>query len=248
LWQHHFGRGIVATPSDFGAQGDKPAHPELLDFLAAELVHAGLALEADAPPHAHERCLHAERRVGRAAQRDRSRQHARVAAEKGSGSKARSSATRSSPSPGALDATMFGAGTLDAGMKRRSIYFQIKRSQLPPMLITFDGPDTLNGLGLRAQTTVAPQALLLMNNKLIRSAALDWAKAFAPPRARGRRNARISPRSRVRRPTAKSRPPPIFCARKKCPTKAPPSPDAAHLALADFCQAVLSMNEFVYVE
>jgi hypothetical protein len=63
-------------------------------------------------------------------------------------------------------------------MKRRSIYFQIKRSQLRRCSITFDGLDTLNGLGLRAQTTVAPQALLLMNNKLIRSAALDWAKAF----------------------------------------------------------------------
>ena len=45
LWQHHFGRGIVATPSDFGNQGDKPTHPELLDWLAKELIDSGWKLK-----------------------------------------------------------------------------------------------------------------------------------------------------------------------------------------------------------
>ena len=45
LWQHHFGRGIVATPSDFGAQGDRPTHPELLDYLAGELIRGGWRLK-----------------------------------------------------------------------------------------------------------------------------------------------------------------------------------------------------------
>ena len=45
LWQHHFGRGIVATPSDFGIQGDKPTHPELLDWLARELIDSGWKLK-----------------------------------------------------------------------------------------------------------------------------------------------------------------------------------------------------------
>ena len=48
---------------------------------------------------------------------------------------------------GTLDATMFGPGTLDEGHRRRSIYFTIKRSQLIPMLILFDAPDSLQGLG-----------------------------------------------------------------------------------------------------
>src|SRR5262249_6390222 len=45
LWQHHFGRGLVATPSDFGRRGERPTHPELLDFLAAELVQSGWSLK-----------------------------------------------------------------------------------------------------------------------------------------------------------------------------------------------------------
>ncbi len=45
LWQHHMGRGIVATPSDFGVRGEKPSHPELLDYLALELIHNGWKLK-----------------------------------------------------------------------------------------------------------------------------------------------------------------------------------------------------------
>ena len=45
LWQHHFGRGIVATPSDFGVRGEPPSHPELLDWLASELITDGWRLK-----------------------------------------------------------------------------------------------------------------------------------------------------------------------------------------------------------
>src|SRR5205085_1276927 len=45
LWQHHLGRGIVGTPNDFGAQGERPTHPELLDFLARELIRGGWKLK-----------------------------------------------------------------------------------------------------------------------------------------------------------------------------------------------------------
>src|SRR5438034_2530186 len=45
LWQHHLGRGIVATPNDFGAQGSRPSHPELLDWLAAALIENGWRLK-----------------------------------------------------------------------------------------------------------------------------------------------------------------------------------------------------------
>ena len=45
LWQHHLGRGIVATPSDFGVRGERPTHPELLDYLATELIRNGWKLK-----------------------------------------------------------------------------------------------------------------------------------------------------------------------------------------------------------
>ena len=45
LWQHHFGKGLVRTPNDFGAQGEPPTHPELLDYLAGELIKGGWKLK-----------------------------------------------------------------------------------------------------------------------------------------------------------------------------------------------------------
>ena len=53
LWQYHFGQGIVATPNDFGAQGEPATHPELLDWLAVEFMDSGLEPEGDAPADGH---------------------------------------------------------------------------------------------------------------------------------------------------------------------------------------------------
>jgi mono/diheme cytochrome c family protein len=247
LWQHHFGRGLVSTPSDFGAQGEKPSHPELLDWLAGELIRGGWRLK---PIH---RLIMTSAAYAQSTAWDAQRaaldpdntllwRRAKLRLEGETIRDAILSVT------GALDAKMFGPGTLDPAMKRRSIYFQIKRSQLPPMMVTFDAPDTLTGMGLRPQTTVAPQALLLMNNKLIRAAALDWAKKLTP----------LAPDAAVTRAylAALARPPTDgelataadFLRTQTMSYESTAKPEAAHLALADFCQAVLSMNEFVYVE
>ncbi len=74
---------------------------------------------------------------------------------------------------------MFGAGTLDPNMRRRSVYFFIKRSQLIPSMMLFDWPEHLVGIGQRASTTTAPQALMFMNSPLGRDSAEGLASRVA---------------------------------------------------------------------
>lgn len=174
LWQHHFGRGIVETPNDFGHAGALPTHPELLDFLASELLRNGWRLkpihklimtsstymQSTAPDTKKEAadpankyfCRRTPRRLEGEAIRD-----CMLAVS------------------GELDATMFGPGTKDEHSKRRSIYFTIKRSQLIESMVAFDCPEPLVSQGMRPTTTVAPQALLILNGPQVR----DWAAALA---------------------------------------------------------------------
>ncbi len=179
LWQHHMGRGIVATPSDFGTRGEPPTHPQLLDYLAGELIKNGWHLKpihklimesavyaqsaagddskAKLDPH-NKLCWHnPTRRLEAEVIRD-----ALLAVS------------------GTLDRTLYGPGTLDPGSKRRSIYFTVKRSKLMPMMVIFDAPEALGGQAERPTTTIAPQALHLLNNPQVRAMAAALARHVAP--------------------------------------------------------------------
>src|SRR5207237_2063166 len=81
---------------------------------------------------------------------------------------------------GELDTKMFGPGTLDDKSKRRSIYFTVKRSKLMPMMVIFDAPEALSGMAERPTTTIAPQALHLLNNPQVRQAARGFARRITP--------------------------------------------------------------------
>src|SRR5262249_50495321 len=81
---------------------------------------------------------------------------------------------------GELDTRMFGPGSLEESSQRRSIYFTVKRSQLLPMMQVFDAPDALGSLGEGPTITMAPQALLLMNNQAVREYARRFARRVAP--------------------------------------------------------------------
>lgn len=174
IWQHHFGKGLVATPNDFGTQGALPTHPELLEWLAGELIRNGWSLK-----HIHRLIMTSETY-------QQSSAFAKYAAEtdpdnnllwRYSPRRLEGEAIRDSmlSVSGQLDRTMFGKGTLDPRQKRRSVYFTVKRSRLVPMLNLFDAPEALSSTGRRNTTTTSPQALLQINSPYIR----ELAEAFA---------------------------------------------------------------------
>jgi hypothetical protein len=146
---------------------------------------------------------------------------------------------------------MFGPGTLDQASKRRSIYFTVKRSKLVPMMQVFDAPEALTGVGERPTTTIAPQALLLMNNPNVRGYARGLARRIAP-------DARTSPEAAVKTGylAALARPPSAeeltdavaFLKQQTASYRAGGEADARELGLADFCQVLMCLNEFVYVD
>jgi len=143
---------------------------------------------------------------------------------------------------------MFGPGTSDEAMKRRSIYFFLKRSGIPAPLQLFDFPEPLVSQGGRPETTIAPQALLFMNNAQVR----DHARAFAARLDPTDTNPAITQAYRM----ALGRPPrpeeitanTTFLAEQTAAYQAENAPDPTASALTDFCQALFCQNQFVYLE
>ena len=244
LWQHHLGRGIVNTPNDFGLQGELPTHPQLLDWLARELIENGWRLKS----------LH-KQIVMSATYRQSSahdafklkadpenklhwrRTPARLEAEV-----IRDSILKVS---GLLDERMFGAGTLDERMKRRSIYFMIKRSKLIPSMQLFDSPEPLVSQGRRPATIIAPQALHFMNNGQVRASAMELAKQL---KAQPDTAAAVTLGYQTvlgRAPTSKEQKSiaSFIDVQEKSYTNNGPE-----LALADFVQVLFGLNEFIYVQ
>jgi mono/diheme cytochrome c family protein len=246
LWQHHMGRGIVATPSDFGVRGDPPTHPELLDFLASELIRNGWKLKP-----IHELIV-----TSAAYQTASTANESKVTVDRENRLFWRHPARRLNAEAirdsllfisGQLDDRMFGPGTLEESSRRRSIYFTMKRSKLIPMLVIFDAPDGNVGVGERPATTVAPQALLMMNNTQVRM----WARAF------GKRVGEVkTPEEAIHRAyrlglsrdaTSDEVADGVAFVRGQEASYAGKA-DARQLALADLCQVVMCLNEFVYSE
>ena len=250
LWQHHFGRGLVATPNDFGVRGTPPTHPELLDWLAGQLIAHNWQLKP------------IQRLILDSATWQQS---ARFDAAKGAQDRENQLLWRRVPQrleaevirdsllsvSGLLDPRLLGPGTLDEGSRRRSIYFTVKRSRLIPALQAFDAPDALSSVGERPSTTVAPQALLLMNNPQSRAAALAMAeRLLATHPAAEEGQLRGAWRGAVgRSPTATELAEGLEFVRSQAESYASPvTPESHRQALADYCQALFCLNEFIYID
>ncbi|MGE0608417.1 MAG: PSD1 and planctomycete cytochrome C domain-containing protein [Pirellulales bacterium] len=252
LWQHHLGRGIVATPSDFGTRGERPTHPELLDWLAGELIRQDWKLKP----------LHKQIMSSAAYRQSAQHDEARLAADGDNKLIWRQTRRRLEAEVvrdallavgGQLDTTMYGPGTLDGGSRRRSIYFTVKRSQIMPMLQVFDAPDALSGVGERPTTTIAPQALYLLNNPQARAAAKGLAERVATvdgnPSTLEQAVSQAYQITLARLPTAEELAEDVAFVRAQGASYTSADPASQQLAaLADFCQVLLCLNEFVYVE
>ncbi len=192
LWQNHFGRGIVATPSDFGTQGVEPTHPELLDWLATEFVARGWSLKA----------MH-RLMVTSATYRQSSQPSEKTLTEDPENTLFSRMFRRRLEGEAVRDALLAVSGQLDervggpsvfpdlppgvetrggwtrsasaADRNRRSIYVFVRRNLKYPLFDAFDAPDPNVTCPERNVSVNAPQALMLLNSDLV----LDQAKALA---------------------------------------------------------------------
>ncbi len=192
VWHHLFGRGLVATPDNFGRMGELPSHPELLDYLAVWFVEHGWSIKelvrflvasetwqrsSTPPPGAAESdpdnvlLSHAPvRRLEAEAIRD----------------------ALLGVSGDLKPDEMFGPPVL-GDTPRRSVYLRVKRNDLDPFLAAFDAPVPSGPTGRRDVTNVPAQALALLNDSFVRTLAQHWAKRLENDPAA------VEPAERIRR-------------------------------------------------
>ncbi|MDC0218960.1 PSD1 and planctomycete cytochrome C domain-containing protein [Verrucomicrobia bacterium] len=247
LWQHHMGRGIVNTPNDFGLQGELPTHPQLLDWLASELIEGGWRLKP-----LHKKIVMSATylqssgyNVAKMKTDPLNKLHWRRTPTRLQAEVIRDSLLEMS---GLLDTRMYGAGTLDERMKRRSIYFMIKRSRLIPTMQLFDSPEPLVSQGSRPSTIIAPQALHFMNNAQVREAAVALAGQFEKKTEDGDAISLAYQTVVGREPTiSEKKSITAFMNVQAESYQAGGRKDARKLALADLAQVLFGLNEFIYV-
>jgi hypothetical protein len=270
LWQHHFGRGIVATPGDFGAQGEPPTHPELLDWLAREFVARGWSLKA---MHRLMVTSAAYRQVSGfiGSRNDKSdpdnrllwRQNRRRLEGEALRDATLSVSGLLNPKAGGRSAypelpeelvktTGWRTSADPAERNRRSVYVYVKRNQRYPFFSAFDAPDSNETCARRYATTTAPQALMLLNSKV----TLDMARAFAARvlAEAGDDPAKVIDRAHRlalgRAPGADERQTLLdFLDRETALLRGrKPADSAFAAAVTDLCHALLNVNEFLYID
>jgi hypothetical protein len=191
IWQHHFGEGLVRTVDNFGKTGDRPSHPELLDYLSWRFRESGWSVKA---MHREIVLSNAYRLSSVPNQRSRevdptNRLLSYMRVKRLEGETIRDAILAAS---GSLDLTTYGpsvrphispyqdgrgkpeSGPLD-GAGRRSVYLEVRRNFITPLFLAFDYPLPSTTVGRRSVSTVPSQALMLMNNAFVAAEASRWA-------------------------------------------------------------------------
>jgi hypothetical protein len=253
LWQHHFGRGIVPTPNDFGLRGEPPTHPELLDWLATEFVASGWSLKAMHRLMLRSAAYRQSTQVLPAAREKDpdNRLFSRMNRRRLEGEAIRDSLLAVS---GRLNRTMGGPGVFPPvpaealrGTKawpvsadphdhvRRSVYVFARRNLRFPFLEVFDLPDSNLSCPKRERSTTAPQALALLNADDVLEAAKALAARLTAAAASADERITLAYRLTLGR----------------SPSAAEVQQARAFLQespLSELCRALVNVNEFVYLD
>lgn len=268
IWQHHFGRGLVASSNNFGFQGDPPTHPDLLDWLAAELVDGGwrlkrlhklIMMSSTYQMSSQENKLAEEtdprndlfwrfnmRRLTAEEIRDSILAvNGSLNAEKMYGPSIYTEIPREVLAGQSRPGAGWGSSSPEDRV-RRSIYIHVKRSLVPPELTNFDFADTDTPCPVRFATTQPTQALGMLNSKLINDQARVLAN-FVKQTVGSDRDRQVEfALSRVlqRQPSEKE------VARGVDLIERLQTQDnvAGDEALKHFCLVALNLNEFVYLD
>ncbi|MEW6302914.1 MAG: DUF1553 domain-containing protein [Verrucomicrobiota bacterium] len=293
VWLNHFGRGIVGTPGDFGYLGERPTHPELLDWLASEFVTQGWSMkklhkllmtstayrQSSVRDPKKERIDLDNRYLWRMPVRRLQAEEIRDAMLAVSGKLNPKLCGKPVPvMEDEVGQVVVGIDTNDSAGRpsgkfiplkgeefRRSLYVQVRRSKPLGMLESFDAPVMEPNCENRNASTVAPQSLMLMNGeftleqarflaaRVAQEAGKDaaaqvqraWHLAFARPASAAEAKQAVEFMA-AQTEYFRAHPPAAEPAPKGKP--APPAPDPQALALANFCQALMSANRFLYVD
>ena len=274
VWQHHFGEGIVRTVSDFGRRGEPPSHPELLEWLTNDFIRSGWSVK-----HLHRLILksavyqQASVHDGKKAAIDPEnrllwrRRPLRLESE----------ILRDSmlAVAGTLNSAMFGpsfkppipAEALQARnlknpypgdakdspeTRRRTIYMFHKRVIQFPLMQAFDAPDAQQSCGRRMNTTVAPQALAILNDPFVRLRAGELAASLLTAAgSSSEQQIRESFQRCLNRdpmPEELAAAGEFLAAQTAAHQQRGANQNAPVLALTDFCQSLLGLNEFIYID
>lgn len=279
IWQQHFGEGIVATESDFGIMGDEPTHPELLDWLARLLIEGGWRMKPIhrmivlSSAYQMSSCWNETAAEVDVDEKLRWRWKPRRL-------EAEAIRDASLAISGNLNPSMFGPSVFpeisqavlqsqskpgdgwqvsdSRAAARRSIYIFVKRSLLVPELEVMDLPDSNGSCEQRNVSTIAPQALTLMNGKFMQEQASAFAQRLCREATEERERITLAYRLAYARPPSEVELQRVqrFLVEyaEQVQSEQVGAEKAAELdlpadqrALQAFCLALLNSNELVYL-
>ena len=263
IWHHLFGRGIVPSTDNFGVLGEAPTHPALLDWLANHLVQKGWSTKETIRTIMLSQTYRMSSKPTDDAAEEKDPTNKllhRMRVRRLQGEAIRDAILAVS---GRLNKKMFGppvavhltsfmegrgrprSGPLD-GAGRRTVYQEVRRNFLSPMMLAFDMPQPLSTFGRRTASNVPAQALIMMNDPFVVEQSKLWGKrmlAAGPDDAVRVRTAYALAFSREPSDAEQATASAFLTAQAKAHGEAQPG----EKAWADFCHALLNVKEFVFL-